>query len=162
MSGAFAHCPDPQLLGFLAEYYLYNLSVLPSSLIDELDPIEEDIDFAFRILLNNSIPATGVLCGCAPEMFRTISKATAISRRLHDEFTSDAGPSVECLVERDNLYNYVQSWLPEHADEENPMIARVYQTALLVLLLQAEPGASDTVAMDALVSNLISLLRMIS
>ncbi|KAJ8181878.1 hypothetical protein LV157_006629 [Aspergillus fumigatus] len=146
---------------FLAEYYLYNLSVLPSSLIDELDPIEEDIDFAFRILLNNSIPATGVLCGCAPEMFRTISKATAISRRLHDEFTSDAGPSVECLVERDNLYNYVQSWLPEHADEENPMIARVYQTALLVLLLQAEPGASDTVAMDALVSNLISLLRMI-
>ncbi|KAH1488218.1 hypothetical protein KXV92_002428, partial [Aspergillus fumigatus] len=146
---------------FLAEYYLYNLSVLPSSLIDELDPIEEDIDFAFRILLNNSIPATGVLCGCAPEMSRTISKATAISRRLHDEFTSDAGPSVECLVERDNLYNYVQSWLPEHADEENPMIARVYQTALLVLLLQAEPGASDTVAMDALVSNLISLLRMI-
>lgn len=161
MSGAFAHCPDPQLLGFLAEYYLYNLSVLPSSLIDELDPIEEDIDFAFRILLNNSIPATGVLCGCAPEMFRTISKATAISRRLHDEFTSDAGSSVECLVERDNLYNYVQSWLPEHADEENTTIARVYQTALLVLLLQAEPGASDTVAMDALVSNLISLLRMI-
>ncbi|KAF4257263.1 hypothetical protein CNMCM8714_003056 [Aspergillus fumigatus] len=161
VSGAFAHCPDPQLLGFLAEYYLYNLSVLPSSLIDELDPIEEDIDFAFRILLNNSIPATGVLCGCAPEMFRTISKATAISRRLHDEFTSDAGPSVECLVERDNLYNYVQSWLPEHADEENTTIARVYQTALLVLLLQAEPGASDTVAMDALVSNLISLLRMI-
>ncbi|GFF92452.1 lysine biosynthesis regulatory protein LYS14 [Aspergillus udagawae] len=161
VSGTFAHCHNPQLLGFLAEYYLYTLSLLPSSLIEPSDLIEEDIDFAFRILLNNSVPATGVLCGCAPEMFRTISKATMVSRRLYDEFTDEAGPSVECLQERLDLYDYVQSWLPEHADEENAIVARVYQTALLVLLLQAEPGASENMAMNELVANLVSLLRII-
>ncbi|KAF7585388.1 hypothetical protein BBP40_011033 [Aspergillus hancockii] len=161
VSGTFAHCQNPQLLGFLAEYYLYTLSLLPSSLTEHSDQIEEDIDFAFRILLNNSVPATGVLCGCAPEMFRTISKATVVSRRLYDGFTDEAGPSVECLQERLDLYEYVQSWLPEYADEENAMIARVYQTALLILLLQAEPGASDNMAMNELVTSLTSLLRMI-
>ncbi|KAF4210550.1 hypothetical protein CNMCM6805_003755 [Aspergillus fumigatiaffinis] len=161
VSGTFAHCQNPQLLGFLAEFYLYTLSLLPSSLIEHSDPIEEDIDFAFRILLNNSVPATGVLCGCAPEMFRTISKATVVSRRLYDEFTDETGPSVECLQQRLDLYAYVQSWLPEYADEESAVIARVYQTALLVLLLQAEPGASDNVVMDELVTSLTSLLRMI-
>ncbi|GAQ08648.1 hypothetical protein ALT_5969 [Aspergillus lentulus] len=161
VSGTFAHCHNPHLLGFLAEYYLYTLSLLPSSLIEPSDLIEEDIDFAFRTLLNNSVPATGVLCGCAPEMFRTISKATMVSRRLYDEFTDEAGPSVECLQERLDLYDYIQSWLPEHADEEYAMIARVYQTALLVLLLQAEPGASENMAMNELVTNLISLLRII-
>jgi hypothetical protein len=161
VSGTFAHCQNPQLLGFLAEYYLYTLSLLPSSLIEPSDLIEEDIDFAFRALLNNSVPATGVLCGCAPEMFRTISKATMVSRRLYDEFADEAGPSVERLQERLDLYDYVQSWLPEHADEESAMIARVYQTALLVLLLQAEPGASENMAMNELVTNVISLLRKI-
>jgi hypothetical protein len=161
VSGTFAHCQNPQLLGFLAEYYLYTLSLLPSSLIEPSDLIEEDIDFAFRALLNNSVPATGVLCGCAPEMFRTISKATVVSRRLYDEFADEAGPSVERLQERLDLYDYVQSWLPEHADEESAMIARVYQTALLVLLLQAEPGASENMAMNELVTNVISLLRKI-
>ncbi|KAJ5110847.1 hypothetical protein N7532_001382 [Penicillium argentinense] len=161
VSGTFAHCQNPQLLGFLAEYYLYTLSLLPSSLIEHSDPIEEDIDFAFRILLNNSVPATGVLCGCAPEMFRTISKATVVSRRLYDELTDEAGPSNECLQEHLDLYDYVQTWWPEYADEENAMIAHIYQIALLVLLLQAEPGTSDNMAMNELVTNLISLLRMI-
>ncbi|KAI3288409.1 transcriptional regulator family: Fungal Specific TF [Penicillium roqueforti] len=139
VSRTFPHCQNPQLLGFLAEFYLYILSLLPSSLINHSDPIEEDIDFAFRILLNNSVPAIGVLCGCAPEMFLTISKATVVSRRLYDEFTDAASPSVECLQERLDLYDYIQYWLPERADEENARIAGVYQTALLVLLLQADP-----------------------
>lgn len=161
MSGTLAHCQNPQLLGFLAEFYLYTLSLLPTSLVEHSDPIEEDIDFAFQILLDNSVPATGVLCGCAPEMFRTISKASVVSRRLYDEFTDEAGPSVECLQERLGLYDYVQSWMPERADEENAMIARVYQTALLVLLLQADPETSDNTMMNELLTNLISLLRMI-
>ncbi|KOS40717.1 hypothetical protein ACN38_g8427 [Penicillium nordicum] len=161
VSGTLAHCQNPQLLGFLAEFYLYTLSLLPTSLVEHSDPIEEDIDFAFQILLDNSVPATGVLCGCAPEMFRTISKATVVSRRLYDEFTDEAGPSVECLQERLGLYDYVQSWMPERADEENAMIARVYQTALLVLLLQADSETSDNTMMNELLTNLISLLRMI-
>ncbi|KAI3097821.1 transcriptional regulator family: Fungal Specific TF [Penicillium roqueforti] len=161
VSGAFAHCRDSQMLGFLVEYYLYTLSLLPTSSMESPELIEEDIEFAFQTLLNNAVPATGVLCGCAPRMFRTIPKVTEISRRLHDEFTIEGGSSVQTLHERHILYNFIQSWLPEGADEENATIARIYQKALLVLLSQADPGTSDNPEMEVLVANIVSLLRKI-
>lgn len=123
--------------------------------------IEMDIEFAFRTLLNNAVPATGVLCGCAPRMFRTIPKATEISRRLYDEFTIEGGSSVQTLHERHILYNYIQFWLPEGADEENATIARIYQKALLVLLSQADSGTSGNPETEVLVANIINLLRKI-
>lgn len=123
--------------------------------------IEGDTEFAFHTLLNNAVPATGVLCGCAPQMFRTIPKATELSRRLYNESTSEAGPSVQTLHERYILYNYLQSWLPEGANKENSTIACVYQKALLVLLSQADPGTSDNPETEMLVANILSLLRSI-
>ncbi|KAJ6188708.1 C6 zinc finger domain protein [Penicillium mononematosum] len=161
VSGAFAYCKDSQLLGFLAEHYLYILSLLPTSSMESPDMIEGDIEFAFQTLVNNAVPATGVLCGCAPQMFRTIPKATEVSRRLYDEFTSEAGSSVQTLHEHHILYNYIQSWVPEGADKENSAIARVYQKALLVLLSQADPGTSDNPETEVLVANIVSLLRNI-
>lgn len=149
------------MLAFLADYYLYTLSLSPTSSTETSDTVEDDIEFAFRTLLNNAAPETGVLCGCASQMFRTISKATTVSRRLYDEFTSEAGPSSQSLHDRRTLYNYVRSWSPESTGEENATIACVYQKALLVLLLQAEPQASDNPEMEALLADIFSLLRNI-
>lgn len=150
------------MLAFLADYYLYTLSLSPTSSTETSDAIEDDIEFAFRTLLNNAAPEAGVLCGCASQMFRTISKATAVSRRLYDEFTSEAGPSGQTLHDRRTLYDYVRFWSPESTGGENAAIACVYQKALLVLLSQAEPRASDdNPEMEALLADIFGLLQNI-
>lgn len=147
------------MLGFLAEFYLYTLALLPASSTYLDGNIVEDTEVVFRALMNNPVAPTGVLCGCASDLFRIIPEATAVSRRLYDEFRSDGAPSLQTLLARSRLHNFVQCWNPDRADDDIVMSARAYRLALLALLTMAEPRTSPNPETRNLVANLISVLR---
>lgn len=156
---AFAHCRDVRVLGFLAEFYLYTLALLPSSSTYLDGNIVKDTEVVFRALTNSPVVPTGVLCGCASDLFRIIPEATAVSRRLYDEFRSDGAPSQQTLFARSRLHNFVRCWTPDRADDDSVMSARAYQLALLALLTMAELRTPPNPETRNLGANLISLLR---
>lgn len=121
---------EPETISFLLEYYTYILSLSSFSLPSNPDDfLARDVQLAFAAVSSIEKPMTGMLLGCAHELFTVIPYATV---ELYDDFFET---SHFCHIDACAIRQKVLSWRPAQQYPENWIAAgRLYQLAILLLL----------------------------
>ncbi|KAK9238149.1 C6 zinc finger domain protein [Lipomyces kononenkoae] len=157
---------DPETALFVMELYAYILTVSSSSLaVDENYSLVRDSELVFAAIEAMNKPVTGMLFGCAYELFGLIPSAARVPGKgnLSDKLNATETDLLQGTSKRCELRSRVQSWVPGPVSGRDPVIAgKLYQFALLLLLedYQVSFSSYNTEAeSNNFVSNFIYLLR---
>ncbi|KAF5615596.1 C6 zinc finger domain protein [Fusarium tjaetaba] len=121
---------EPETISFLLEYYTYILSLSSFSLPSNPDAfLANDVELAFEAVSRFEKPMTGMLLGCAHELF------TVIPYAMTGPDDGDFETSQFCHIDASTLRQKVLSWSPPQKYSQNWIAAgRLYQLAILLLL----------------------------
>ena len=118
---------------FVLEWYSYllTLSLITDKSYDET--IADHCVSVFRAFTD--VPPSGVLFGCAYDLFSLIPSATNVCKRVYAEMAADGGQiSPDTDKARADMLEYVMCWKPDCDHVETATAGRLYQLALSVLL----------------------------
>ncbi|KAF4949082.1 hypothetical protein FGADI_9156 [Fusarium gaditjirri] len=121
---------EPETISFLLEYYTYILSLSSFSLPSNPDAfLAKDVQLAFEAVSSIEKPMTGMLLGCAHELF------TVIPYAMTELDGGDVEASQFCHIDACAIRQKVLSWSPPQKYTQNWIAAgRLYQLAILLLL----------------------------
>ncbi|KAF9894232.1 hypothetical protein FE257_007734 [Aspergillus nanangensis] len=147
------------IYGFILEWYSYLLSL---STLCDTQPDETITHYSAGIFLElsriDASSSSGVLCGCAYDLFGMIPHATVLARRIHTERQLQGGISPATQAAREELLGAVRRWQPASAPKDHITAGKIYQLALVALLVSELRSGSPT-ALQATVDQVVLLLE---
>lgn len=146
------------------EYYAYILAVSSFSLsVDPNCSLLQDVQPVFVAISALKTPMSGMLLGCAHELFALIPSAAAEWEKYHYKSPLVVQGLKNDLSSKHELRMRVLAWSPGPSSAKDWVIAgQLYQLAILLLLEEGETPFSSCDAdsgSDAFVSRFVALLR---
>lgn len=157
MSGSQLSSTDQQAYCLVLEWYSYLLTVSTICDAKSDDDVVEHSSSIFMELLQRNMSPSGVLFGCAHELFCLIPQVMALSKRIHTEHQVLGYISTEAECVRASLLSSIQEWNTSSTDANCITAGRIYQLALIVLL-QAD---SDSGTLQSFTDQLPNLLQLL-
>ena len=117
---------ESDMVSLTTELYVYNASL--ASFTTNYTPTSPTSSSMFASF---PIRNTGVMCGCAYELFIHVPKVSAL---LWSLASHDAIPEKHLISEYEDLRVRIKGWKPNSAEQDMVVCAELYQQSLLLLL----------------------------